>query len=378
MSGIKSLARIGTGDIIGNGISAIFWFYLAILISPENFGELHYFISVVGIISFLTLIGSLNTIIVYAAKKIPIQSTFNFISLIGSVFGFIILFLIFDRIDIGFLVIGYVINNLAIGELLGKKEYKGYFKYILIQKSLTPILGLGFFFSFGIDSIIYGLALSYSAFSFRIIKSFKDVKIDFSLFYERKGFIINNYLSAFSNTFHSQVDKIIVMPILGASILGNYSLSLQIITIMMIGTSIFYKYMLPQEASGHNIVKIKKLIIISAISLTLIGFFIIPIILPVIFPQYLDSTDSIRIMSLSLLPVGISKIHTSKFLSIEKGRFILIGVVLSLSIMIPSMILLGIWYGILGVATSFVLATMVQAVFFSIINKKWNRENVTI
>ena len=97
-----------------------------------------------------------------------------------------------------------------------------------------------------------------------------------------------------------------------------------------------------------------------------------------IFPQYLDSADAIRIMSLSLLPVGISKIHISKFLSIEKSRFILMGIVLSLSIMIPSMILLGIWYGILGVATSFVLATMIQAVFFSIINKKFNRENVTI
>ena len=42
MSGIKSLARIGTGDIIGNAISAIFWFYLAIVITPEGFGELHY------------------------------------------------------------------------------------------------------------------------------------------------------------------------------------------------------------------------------------------------------------------------------------------------------------------------------------------------
>ena len=54
MKEIKNLANIGTGDILGNAVSAGFWFYLAILISPEIYGELHYFISIVGIaISFV-------------------------------------------------------------------------------------------------------------------------------------------------------------------------------------------------------------------------------------------------------------------------------------------------------------------------------------
>jgi O-antigen/teichoic acid export membrane protein len=117
MSQLKDLTNIGTADIIGTIIAAGFWFYLAILISPESYGELFYLLSITGIVSYLTLIGSKNTITVYLAKKIQIQSTFNFISLIGALIGFIILFLIFDRIDIGFLVIGYTINNLVIGEL---------------------------------------------------------------------------------------------------------------------------------------------------------------------------------------------------------------------------------------------------------------------
>ena len=64
------------------------------VITPEGFGELHYLLSIVGIITFVTLIGSQNTIMVYAAKKIPIQSTFNFISLIGGIIGFVILSLL--------------------------------------------------------------------------------------------------------------------------------------------------------------------------------------------------------------------------------------------------------------------------------------------
>jgi len=124
MKEIKNLANIGTGDILGNAVAAGFWFYLAILISPENYGELHYFISIVGIVSYLVLIGSQNTITVYVAKKIQIQSTFNFISLIGASIGFIILYFIFQRIDIGFLIFGYVLSNLALGELLEKESTK--------------------------------------------------------------------------------------------------------------------------------------------------------------------------------------------------------------------------------------------------------------
>jgi len=375
MKEIKNLANIGTGDILGNAVAAGFWFYLAILISPENYGELHYFISIVGIVSYLVLIGSQNTITVYVAKKIQIQSTFNFISLIGASIGFIILYFIFQRIDIGFLIFGYVLSNLALGELFGKREYKGYLKYILLQKILTPVLGLSFFFIFGVEGIIFGLALSYVAFSLRLIKSFREVKIDFSLLSSKKGFIINNYLYTLSGSFHGQVDKILIMPILGSAVLGNYSLALQIISAMMIVSSIFYKYILPQEAAGLNTTKVKKLLILISIVFTFIGFFIVPIILPNVFPKYIESIDAIKIMSLSLLPMSMVKIYTSKFLALEKSRFILIGMIISLSVLIPTMIVFGMWYGVLGIATSFVLATIIQSIYFYITSKKWDIKN---
>lgn len=374
MKDIRNLTNIGLGDIIGNGVTAGFWFYLAILIKPENYGELHYLISIAGIISYIVLFGSQNTITVYVAKKIPIQSTFNFISLVGGVISFVILFLIFDRIDMGLLVLGYVINNLVLGELFGKREYRNFFKYVLIQKILTPVFGLGFFFVFGVESIIFGLALSYIVFSLRIIKSFKEIKIDFTLLYTRKGFIINNYFYALSGTFHGQVDKLIILPILGSALLGNYSLSLQIISAMMIVSSIFYKYILPQEASGQNVDKVKKILIFSSIGMTFIGFFFVPMILPSFFPEYTESADAIKIMSLSLLPMSIGKIYTSKFLALEKSKFILIGMVISLSVLIPTMILFGIWYEISGISASFVLATIIQAVYFYIIGKKLDKK----
>ena len=370
MRQISSIVTIGLGDIIGSGITVGFWFYLAIIMNPDGYGELHYLISVVGIVSYISLIGSQSTITVYVAKKIPVQSTFNLISLISGVVGFVVLYLLFQRIDIGFLVLGYIINNLAIGEILGKREYNNYFKYILIQKILTAVLGLGLFYVFGIEGVIYGLAISYIAFSLIIVKSFKEIKIDFSLVYSRKGFIINNYFNALSGTLHGQIDKIMVMPILGATLLGNYSLSLQIISAMMIISSIFYKYILPQESAGYNVEKIKKLLIISSIIMTFIGYFLVPIVLPVVFPKYIESVETIKIMSLSIVPLSIVKIYTSKFISMEKSKHILIGLVMSLSILVPTMIVFGIMFGIVGIAISFVLATTIQGLYFYIINKK--------
>jgi len=370
---IKNLAKIGLADIIGTSVSAVFWFYLAILISPDSFGELHYFISIIGIVAYFSLIGTQNTITVYVAKKIPIQSTFNLISLISGGIAFVLFYLLFQRIDMGLLVLGYIISNLVIGELLGKREYKNYFKYVLIQKILTPILGLSLFFIFDVEGILYGLAFSYIAFSLIIIKSFKEIKIDFTLLRGRKGFIINNYINSITGTFHGQIDKIIVMPILGAAVVGNYSLSLQIITVMMIISSISYKYMLPQESAGFNVKKIKKLVIISSIILTFVGFFVVPIILPVVFPKYIESIDAIKIMSFSLIPMSIIQIFTSKFLSMEKSKFVLIGVTISLSILIPTMIIFGDMFKISGVAISFVLAMSIQALYFYLINRRLSK-----
>jgi len=377
MKQIRNLVNIGSGDIIGNGISAAFWFYLAILMSPSSYGELNYLISIAGIVSYFGLIGAQNTITVYVAKKIPIQSTLNFISLVVGIISFILLYLLFQRIEIGFLVLGYIISNLAIGELLGKKEYKNYFIHMLIQKSLTPILGLSLFFILGVDGIIYGLAFSNIAFLIIIIKSFRKIKIDFTLLTNRKGFIANNYFIALGGTLHSQIDKILIIPILGAAILGNYALSLQILAVMMIIPSVFFKFMLPEESSGNDIEKMRKLLIFTGIILTLIGYFLIPIFLPIIFPEYIETIDTIKIMSFAIIPISLIKLYTSKFLSMEKSKYVLSGFLISLSILIPTMILLGTWFEILGIATAYVFSVSILALYFYIISRKISKgENI--
>ena len=68
----KGLTTIGVADIAGNGISAIFWFFLATLIEPESYGEIFYYIWIASMAGAFVMIGAQNTITVYTSKNIKI------------------------------------------------------------------------------------------------------------------------------------------------------------------------------------------------------------------------------------------------------------------------------------------------------------------
>jgi len=370
---IKDISAIGGADVFGTAMSAVFWFYLASQIEPSSYGEIHWFLGIAGIFSTIALFGTVNTLTVYTAKKIQIQSTLNFISLSASVILsliVIVLFPSFYTIDVGIILIAYVINALAIGDLLGRKQYTSYSKYTLVQKGLTLGLGFLFFYLFGYEAIILALACSYMFYIKRIYSIFREMKIDFGLIKQRIGFITNNYLAFILSgaVGGGQVDKIIVAPLLGFAILGNYSLALQVINIMMIFPSIFYKYLLPQESSGVKNKKPKIIVIIFSISISVLGIFIAPTLIENFFPKFIEAVDAIKIMSLVVIPVSIALILEAEFLGNERSKIVIIGAGISLVFLSIGMIVLGSWFGIIGVAWSLVIAATAKTSFYLIKN----------
>jgi O-antigen/teichoic acid export membrane protein len=370
MAGIKIIKDI-SADVLGTAMSAVFWFYLASQIDPSSYGEIFWFLGIAGIFSTIAMFGTVNTLTVYTAKKIQIQSTLNFISLSASVilsFIVIVLFPSFYSIDVGIILIAYVINSLAIGDLLGRKQYTGYSKYTLVQKGLTLGLGFLFFYLFGYEAIIFALACSYIFYIKRIYSIFTEIKIDFSLVKQRIGFITNNYLAFISAGLGGQVDKIIVAPLLGFAILGNYSLALQIINIMMIFPSVLYKYLLPEESTGASNKRVKIFVIIFSILISVLGIFIAPMLIENFFPKFIEAIDAIRIMSLVVIPSSIALILEAQFLGKERSKIVIIGTGISLVFLTIGMIVLGSWFGIIGVAWSLVIATIAKTSFYLIKN----------
>jgi len=221
-NGLKGLAAIGFSDTIGLGISSIFWLLLPTLVDAEQYGELHYFLAIAGMGYVLSLIGTRDVITIYTSKSIKLHATLFSLSLISGTTALLVILFLFSRIDAGLLLLGFIINDLGIGYLLGKKLYRDYSTYILTQKILSLSFGLIFFFIWGIDGVLFGLAISYIHFIIIIYKGFKFSKVNLTLLKTHSGFVTNNYAMNIAGIFRNHLDKVIIAPMLGFVVLGNY------------------------------------------------------------------------------------------------------------------------------------------------------------
>ena len=369
---LKNISFLGSANILGTAITAIFWFFIASEIEPEEFGSLHYFLSIAGLATYVALFGTVNTITVLSAKKIQLQSTLYLISLVIGAIATVVLIILFNRIDTGFLLFGYIISSLVIGELIGKQEFSKYFIYVLIQKFSSLILGISFYYLFGVEGILYALAISFSFYLIRIYKELKTHKIDFSLLKKNISFVSNNYFTYLAAGVNGTVDKLLIMPLLGPVVVGNYSLALQFFSIMLIFPDIIFKYILPHDAIDVKNKKIKQITIIISILLAFTVMFLGPIIIDMLFPKYVDAKDAIQILSVSVIPSTISSFYISKFLSAEKSRLVFFGTVLSSIILVVGILFFGPKFGIIGIAFVYTVAISGQTILFAILNRKYS------
>tara|TARA_B100001750_G_scaffold94764_1_gene74735 strand:+ start:384 stop:1541 length:1158 start_codon:yes stop_codon:yes gene_type:complete len=367
--GQKGLLSIGFADIVGSAIAAFFWLYIASQLNPDVYGELIYFISIAGLAQMVSLLGSSNALTVYTAKNVKIQSTLFLISILAAAISLAIITIFYNRIDAGLLAVGFVVFSLVNSVILGKKLFVKYSKLVLSQKILTLILGIGLYFVFDVYGIIYGLALSYIPHLVVFVKEFSRTRIDFALLKPRKGFIINNYVMNLVAGLGGTVDKLIIAPVLGLALLGNYSLALQMFTMMMVFSEIVYKYLLPFDASGKSNKKIRQIALVVSIIIAILGVTILPSVVDWLFPKYVDATDAIQIMSVGVVPGTISILYSSKFLGMEKSKFVMTAKLVSLGVMFGGFLYFGPIYGAIGLAWIIVAIFTWESIFLFIMNR---------
>ncbi len=370
---IIDISSIGIADILSAGIAGIFWFYIASMLGPENYGEITYLLSIAALASGLSLLGSNYTLMVYSAKKIPIQST---LFLLSSIIGFvaaITIFFFFADLGLSLIILGYIVLALVTADLLGKKLYKTYSKYVIIQKILMVILGIGLYYVMKEPGILLGIGLSYLPLIKEMISRFKENKINFKLVIEKKNFILNNFALNITGTLYGSLDKLIIVPLLGFTILGNYSLGLQFYTIIAFLPALSMKYLVAQDATGIPNKKLKKIMVLSSIGIALLGSIIAPMIIEEIFPKFENAEEIIRIISFGVIPSTITSAYLfPKFWALEKNKFILVTSILVLIIQIIGIVILGPIYGAKGIAISFVISLSIGTIFAVIMDRVYN------
>lgn len=365
----KDLTSIGVAGIVTTIIGGIFWFFMASILGAEKYGEVSYLISIGIIASTFALAGNVNTLIVYRAKGEKIQTAIFFVSIIASVVVSIVLFLIVNNIEIGVYIIGYVIFSLIAAQLQGEKNFRKYAILLITQKILMVGLSFGMFYLIGFQGIIFGIALSFLPYSFILYKEFKKTKIDFSILKKRSGFMINNFTLNIAGALHGSFDKIIIAPILGFTILGNYQLGIQFVSVMTIIPLMIFNYTLPNDSTGNSNILIKKIIIIVSVVLAILAIVLAPIVLPHIFPEYENAIEIIQIMSISVIPITIIMNYVSKFLGSGNSKIVIVGTGIYVGIQIPTIFLLTNLFGVNGTASSVVIANAGHAIYFVLIDR---------
>ena len=362
--GSKDLAMLGSGSIVATGISGLFWFYIASLIEVESYGQISYFVAIASLVGVISTLGVQNAITVFTAKKEKIIPQLAFVSIISGLISSAVLFFIFYNLGASLYVLGYVVSGIVSSEILGRKLYKTYSKYVISQRILMVILSIGFYYLIGPNGVIIGLGLSFFVYSYRLYKECKGAKLNLSLLRPKRNFLMHSYVTDLAGILPGSIDKIIISYLFGFIILGNYQLGIQFLSLLLLVPSVVYQYILPQDASGGSNRKLKIILVAASGIITLFGIFLAPIVIPVFFPKFIETIQVVQIISLVLIPHSFIIILQSRFLGQLKSNIVLAGNGIFVLLQISLIVLLGQILGINGIALGMVLSSISQALFY--------------
>ncbi len=372
---LKDLTTVGVANGLSTLIIGFFWFYMAGLLGIENYGQVSYLIAAASIGYVISLLGGGNTITVFTAKENKKQPTIHIFPLIISGIAAVITYFIFWNIGVSLFIIGNVAFTLVISEVLGRKNYNLFGKIVISQKVFLVLLSIGLYHIIGIDGVILGYAISFYPYFWFIMKSFKEEKIDFKELKIKMHFMLNSYSLDLSRRISWSADKLIIFPLFGFALLGNYQLGFQFLILLSIIPASVYQYILPQNSTGITKGKLKKVTILFSVLLALFGVFVAPELIITFLPQYHETTEIIKIMSLAIIPITINYMYIAKFLAIEKTKFILIGSIFFVSVQFTGIYLLGELIGIIGTAIALVLGASSQSIFLVLSDKFFIKDN---
>jgi O-antigen/teichoic acid export membrane protein len=374
LSSHKGLIYITLGNLLGAAATGVFWLLLALIQNADQYGKTNYEISIASLAASAALLGLNTTVTTYVAKgssKINVQA--NQLILISS--GIAAIIVAFFNWILGFFVIGMAFWMMSTYELLGRKMYKQYAFVNIGARASQLFVSILLYYFLGITGIAIGFIISFLIFSQRYFISMKEFSRDFSEVKNKIKFSLNIYSFNMSNAFLLYFDKLIITPLFGYAVLGYYQLGFQFLLFLGMIPISFYQYLIPEESSGLKKSRVRFLGLLVSIGLTAILFLSSPWILQYLFPHYMASLDSMRIMSIGIIPMMIVWTLNSKFLNVGDTKYVLFGSAIYLTIQIGLIFYLGSTMNVIGLALAVVLALIAQASFLFISDKHLQQKN---
>ncbi len=333
---------------------------LAAIQSVNDYGHVNYTIAIGSLAASISLLGlntTVTTLLPKGSAHVNVQA--NQIILISATVCAIAVSL-FNWI-LGFFVIGMAFWMMASYELLGRRLYRHYALNVIGARGAQLVLSLVLYYYFGVFGILLGFIISFFAFSRIYFKSiplfsrkFEDIRNNF-------GTSLHLYSYNLSNAFLLYFDKLLIAPIFGYATLGYYQLGFQFLMFFSMIPVSFYQYLIPEEASGKKKNKLRLYGIGLSIILTVFLFLLSPYIINTFFPNYVGSLNSMKILSIGIIPMMVIGTLNSRFLSLHRTIYVVIGSVVYQTLQIILMLYLGSRLEIVGISMAVVLALTGQS-----------------
>jgi len=366
----KGLVSVAGGNAIASITGAVFWLFVAALMSKEEYGQLNYFLSAAFLFSNLSLLGLGTTVTTFLSKgDEAVKYQANLLVLFSNCVVFVLLLIFINHLSVVLLLIGISFFGMSQAEYLGNRNYKKYSYIVVGQRLVNVPLSLSLFFIAGIDGVITGYAISTLLFSYNFFKSFKGIKLQFTSLRVKLPFMLHSYSLGISSTVANNVDKLLIAPLFGFGLLGLYQIGFQFLTFLSIIPSSLFQFLLPQEAAKIQQKKVVLKGITVAVIFSISLFIAIPAIITLIFPHFKESVEVSQIMILGIIPMTISVIMYSRLFGGEKSKAVLVSSSVRVSTLLILIYFLGKIYGLVGLGFAILISLSLECITILIISK---------
>jgi len=356
---IKNFSHVGIGRIITIVFQALFYLVIAALLDPEAYGELIVILALAGTFSIVSLFGLNISMQVFRAKEnyeVTNQITTLFIVL-TTVAALILLTI--NQIA-AFLCIAFSFFAMTQSHLLGSKQYKKFLIYSTIKSGTFFVIPILLYFVFDVTGIIFGMAISNFLGSIPFFKN-----LSFRSFTGLKNYykvLINNFGVHAGGTLPFMLDKLLIAPFFGFLFVGIYTFNLQVFLALSVLSGILNFYLISEESSGVRHRKLSLLVILSSFVLVAITIILAPILVPIFYPLYEEGVESLQIMVITIIPLSIGVVFSSRLLGQESTRIGLTSIV-RIGSMLILLAVLGEMYGLVGLSIAVLISQCANTLF---------------
>lgn len=370
----RGLTFVTFGNLGSAVLGGIFWLVLASLLMAESYGQLNYYLAFTFIFGTVSLLGLNPTVTTYLAKGVEkVRNQSNLLAIISTASFILPLVFITGYMSLGALLVGVSLFQMSLAEMLGRKMYKEYMFMLVGQRAAQIVFGISLYFLYGIDGVILGYTIAFLAFSYRYLVSIKDFRPDFSHIRSNIRFMMHSYAMELARTVSMFSDKLLIAPLFGFAVLGLYQLGAQFLLFLGMVPTIFYHYLLSQEASGVHSKRMGTGAFIVSALLAVAFAAAVPWIINTFFPNFADSILPAQLMCVGIVPMTVSSTISSKFLGRERSRPVFIGAAIYVAIQYATIIVLGNLFGIAGLALSLMIALTAQALYLVVAERMQRR-----